>query len=138
MDEWRASSRPRRSAGSLDGRLGGRQAGDGNTVWGARDIVEPHLMAKLNAGRLATMLSADAYLEVRPGRATPPDPNLYHLSDPFDINGRKGVGLEDALLHVEGEELPDVVPAVAEHHLGHVIGAEREKIGVLGDFVGDK
>jgi hypothetical protein len=40
------------------------------------------------------------------------------------------------LLQVIGQERVDVVAAVAERHLGQVVGAEAEEVGVLGDLVG--
>ena len=66
------------------------------------------------------------------------DADLDHLADTFLVEHREGIVREQLLLEVEGQELADVVPAVAEGHLRQVVGAEREEVRVLGELVGDQ
>ncbi|KIU00899.1 hypothetical protein QU38_02765, partial [Staphylococcus aureus] len=45
--------------------------GDRHAIGRGRDIIEPGLLAKGDAGRIAAMLAADAELDVGPRRAAP-------------------------------------------------------------------
>ena len=77
---------------------------------------------------------------LRSGRVRRPalDADLDQLADALLVEHREGVGGQQLLLEVVGQELADVVAAVAERHLGQVVGPEREELGVLGDLVGDQ
>ena len=54
-----------------EGGLGGGEAGDGDAVGAARDVVQPDRLAERDRGRVAAVLAADAHLEPRPGLARP-------------------------------------------------------------------
>ena len=47
----------------------------------------------------------------------------------------KGIELVDLLVVVGIQELAGIVPAEAEGHLGQVVGAEGEELGLLGDLI---
>ena len=68
----------------------------------------------------------------------PLDADPDQLAHPLLVEHRERVGGQQLLLEVEGQELADVVAAVAERHLGQVVGAEREELGVLRDLVRDQ
>src|SRR5260221_14229793 len=90
-------------------RLGGGEAGDGDGVGGARDVVEPDLLAELDRGGIAAMLAADAELEVlaRPPAALAGD--AHELADALDIERDEGIVREDALFLIGRDEARRVV-----------------------------
>ena len=59
------------------------------------------------------------------------------LADAVGVDHLERVALEQALLQI-GRHHPalDVVAAEAERHLGQVVGAEGEELGLLGDLAG--
>ena len=61
--------------------------------------------------------------------------HFNQLADTFLIERLERVNRDDLVLDVIGQETADVVAAVAERHLGQVVGAEAEEVGVLGDFI---
>src|SRR5258708_4892732 len=67
-------------------RLRGRKPGDRHPERRARDIVEPDLMAERDRARIATMLAADADLEVAAGRASALDADPDELADAFAVD----------------------------------------------------
>lgn len=120
----------------LDGSLRRCDAGDGHAVGGAGYVVHAELGAELHGGGLAAVLAADADLEVGAGGTAFLDAHLNELADAFLVEHFEGIGLDDAVLLVELEELGSVVTREAEGHLGEVVGAEREEFGYFGDLVG--
>ena len=62
---------------------------------------------------------------------------LHQLADAVLVDRLERVALQQPLLEV-GRHHPalDVVAAEAEGHLGEVVGAEGEEVGLLGDLVG--
>src|SRR3979411_2622325 len=63
----------------------------------------------------------------------PPVPvPLHSPPPPLLVQPRDGIFREQLPLEIERQELPDVVAAVAEGHLGEVVGAEGEEVGMLG------
>ena len=94
-------------------------------------------MAVPDGERVAAVLAADADLEVGAGLAAQLHGHL-HLLDDDRVEGLEGVVRQDLVLDVlEKEPALGVVAAVAERHLGQVVGAEAEELGVLGDLVRD-
>ena len=83
------------------------------------------------------MLAADAELELGVGPPAPLGAEVHQLADAALVDRLERVALEQTLLEV-GRHHPalDVVTAEAERHLGEVVGAEREEVGLLGDLVG--
>ena len=53
----------------LDCGLSGGEAGDGNTVGRAADVVQANVVAELDTAGIAAVLAADAQTQVRVGRA---------------------------------------------------------------------
>ncbi len=72
------------------------------------------------------------------GRVCLPQLNghLHELADAVLVETGERIGLVDLLVVVGAEELAGVVAAEAEGHLGQVVGAEGEELGLLGDLVG--
>src|ERR1700723_276254 len=90
-------------------RLRGGEAGDGNAEGGARDIVEPRLLAEGDRGRIAAVLAADAELEIGPGLAAALGGDGDELANAFGVQGHERIGLEQSLDGVEAEERGSVV-----------------------------
>ena len=71
-------------------------------------------------------------------RAALLDGDPHQLADAVDVDASgTGSPAGSALDVVEQEAALGVVAGVAERHLGQVVGAEAEELGVLGDLVGD-
>ena len=75
------------------------------------------------------MLTADTNLELGLGGTTFLYTHAYKLAYAFLIEYFEGVGLDDAVLFVELEELGCVVTRETEGHLGEVVGTEAEEVG---------
>ena len=93
-------------------------------------------MAELHGGGVAALLAADAQLDVRAGLAAQLAGHLHQTAHAHLIQLGEGIGLVDLPVVVAGQELAGVVAAEAEGHLGQVVGAEGEELGLLGDVVG--
>src|ERR1700722_8387220 len=119
-------------------RLRGGEAGDGKAEGGARDIVDPRLLAEGDRGRIAAVLAADAELEIGPGLAAALGGDGDELANAFGVQGHERIGLKQSLDGVEAEERGSVVARYAERGLGEVVGAEREELRALRDFAGAK
>ena len=109
-------------------------------------------MAEVNGGRVTTVLAADADLQV--GVGSPPLLYTYphQPAHAVLIKRLEGIGFQDVkqyrialrvhfarlyAVHVLHQELAlGVIAAVAKGHLRQVIGAEGEKVSVLGDLTG--
>ncbi len=83
------------------------------------------------------MLTADAQLNLRTRAPSPLDRFFYQLPDPIPVKFHEGVGFQNFLLQVEGEELAfGIIAAEAEGGLGEVVGPEREKLGAFSQLIG--
>ena len=126
----RVGGSPATGSVPLEGRLGGGEAGDRHAEGRAGDVVQPDLVAEGDRGRVAAVLAADADLEVGPrpcGRARPPISTSWPTpSWSIDGTGRR----RGSFCDVGAEEGGDVVAAEAERHLGQVVGAEGEELGL--------
>ena len=117
--------------------LGRREAGHRHAERRAGHVVEADPLALVDRRRVAAVLAADADLEVRARRAALVHGHLHLVGDHV-VQGLERVLREDPVLDVLEEEAAlGVVAAVAERHLGQVVGAEAEELGVLGDLVRD-
>ena len=145
---WRTRERPphrtvrgvRRHAvraGRPDDGLGGGQAGDRHAERRAADVVEAGVVEQGDRLRVAAVLAAHAELEVGLGLAPEAGADAHELADAVGVDGLERVALQQALLQV-GRHHPalDVVAGEPERHLGEVVGAEAEEVGLLGDLVG--
>src|SRR5690606_31626503 len=115
-------------------RLRRRQPGDRDAVGRGADVIEAGLLAEGDARRIAAVLSADAELDVGPGRPAPLGGEGDELADALDVEADEGIAGIDALVDVGGEEVARIVPRNAESSLRQVIGSEREEPGLLGDL----
>src|SRR5437867_9440088 len=80
----RAASGP----GVADLGLGRRQPGDGDHVRRAGDVGHANSVAEVDRGRLATVLAADADLQIGPRPAPALDPDPDQLADSLLIQDR--------------------------------------------------
>src|SRR4029079_9296660 len=95
----------------------------------AAHVVETEPVAELDGLRLATVLTADAELDVGLRRTPTLDADPHQVSDAALVEGLEGILLEHAVLEIEGEELPlGVIARHAERHLRQVVRAEREEV----------
>ncbi len=130
---------PRRLRATPPGqdRLGGGQAGHRDPEGRAAHVVEPGVVEEADRLGVAAVLAADADLEVRPGGPAPLGPEADQLADAVGVDHLEGVARQQAQLEVGGHHPAlDVVAGEAERHLGQVVGAEGEEVGLLGDLAG--
>ena len=86
---------------------------------------------------VAAVLAAHAELQRRPGGPAPLGAQAHQLADAVGVDRLERVALQQPLLEVGGHHPAlDVVAAEAERHLGQVVGAEGEEVGLLGDLAG--
>ena len=62
----------------------------------------------------------------------------HELAGALLIEALERIVGENALGYVFGKELACVVAAVAKGKLGQIVGAKAEKLGLLGDLVGEE
>ena len=134
-----ASRRRRRRRASPARKRGLRrgEARERDAVGRARDVVEPERVAEGDRARLASVLAADAELELGRSAARPRSTAIrIRAPTPVDVEHLERVALDHAVLEVAREELAlGVVAREAERRLGEVVRAEGEEVGVLGDLV---
>ena len=82
------------------------------------------------------MLAADAQVQVGVGGAAQLAGHVHQLAHAGLVQLGEGIVLVDLVVVVGVQELAGVVTAEAEGHLGQVVGAEGEEVGLLGDLVG--
>ena len=118
-----------------DGRLRCRQARDRHAEGRAGNVGQADAVAELHGGRIAAVLAADAQLDVGAGLTAEIGCHLDQLADADLVEAGEGIVLVDLLVVVSAQELAGVVTGEAEGHLGQVVGAEGEELGLLGDLV---
>ena len=101
----------------------------------AGDVVEADLVAELDGGRIAAVLTADTAVEFGTGRTAELDRHLHQLADAHRVETGEGIGFVDLVRIVCGQELAGVVAREAERHLGEVVRTEAEELRFLGDVV---
>ena len=84
------------------------------------------------------MFAADSHLQLPPGLAPPLSAQAHQLAGSLLVEGLERIGLQDALVHIQGKKLAGVVPAVTEGQLRQVVGTETEELGHNGEAVGDQ
>src|SRR5690606_2852389 len=101
----------------------------------AADVIQPNLVAELDRLGIATMLAANAALELLLDATSLLDSHLDQLANAVDVDRLERVDLQDVVPEVIGQERVDVVTAVPERHLRQVIRAKAEEVGERGDLV---
>src|SRR6185437_5785934 len=125
------------AAGRLDGGAACFESGDRDAERRARHVVEPDLVAEVHGVGVAAVFAADADLQVGPGLAALFDRDPHQPADAVTVERLERRHTEDAEVHVAAEERAlDVVAGKAPAHLGEVVGAEAEELGLLGDLSG--
>src|SRR5690606_17885386 len=119
-----------------DRRLSRREPRDWHPEGAAAHVVEADLVAEVDARRVAAVLAADAELELAVHRAALLDRHGYELADTGGVERLERVLFENLAREIVGEERVDVVAAEAERHLGEVVGAEAEEVGLGRHLVG--
>src|SRR5512143_290145 len=115
-----------------------RQPRNRHTEWRAAHVVEPGLIAELDARRVAAVLAADADLKVRSGTTSPGHAHLHELPHTLLIQGLEGVLFKDIVFGIVTDELARVVTAETEGCLREVIRSEREELRLFGDLIGNE
>ena len=82
------------------------------------------------------MLAADAQADVGAGLPAQLHGHGHQLAHAGLVQMGEGIGLVDLGVVVVVQELARVIPAEAEGHLGQVVGAEGEELGLPGHLVG--
>src|SRR5437870_8590485 len=122
--------------GSSERGLRGREAREWDAVRRARHVVQAELVAERDALRLASVLAADAELELGLRAAAALDRDPHQVADAADVERLERVLLEHAVLEIRREELPlGVVTREAKRRLREIVRPEGEEIGLLGDLV---
>src|SRR5690242_15682735 len=115
-------------------RLGGGKPGDRHAERRARDVVEPDPMAESDRRRIATMLAADAELELGAHLAAALGRDLDQFADAVLVDGHERIDRQNSLGRIGAEEARRVVAANAERRLGEVVRAVGEELGGLRDL----
>ena len=80
--------------------------------------------------------AADAQVQIGAGLRPSSDAICTSLPTPTWSRLGKRIELIDLLVVVSGQELAGVVAAEAKGHLGQIVGAEGEELGLGGDLIG--
>ena len=76
------------------------------------------------------MLTADTHFQFGAGLAAFINSHLHQPANTFAVDGLEGILGQDAFFDVFHQEVAlGIIAAVAEGHLGQVIGAEGEELG---------
>ena len=75
-------------------------------------------MEELDAGGITAVFAANAQLDVGTGLLAELNSHLDEFAHAVLINACKGIALEDLLFIIVFKELPGIVAAEAESHLG--------------------
>ena len=89
----------------LYGSLSGSQTGDRNTERRAGHIVQTHVVAELDGGRVAAVLTADAQAQIRAGLAAVLGSHLNQRAYAILIQVSKRIALIDLIVVVVAQEL---------------------------------
>src|SRR6185369_10880914 len=81
------------------------QAGDRDSEGRAGDVVEAHVVAELDAVRVAAVLAADPDLEARARGAAPLDGPLHQAADTLGVDRHEWINRQDLALDVLRQEL---------------------------------
>ena len=94
-----------------------------------------HRLEEVDRFRIAPVLAADAAFQFPFYRPAAVHRLFDQLADTCDVHALERVFLQQVFLQVFGHETADIIPAVAQGHLGQIIGAETEEVGVHGNVV---
>src|SRR5229473_916857 len=117
------------------------QARDRNTERRSADVVHADLVAELHALCIATMLAADADLELGSCLAPLFDAPAHQHADALDIERLERIRQENTgflLVYVIRQEAAGVVAGETHCGLSEVIGPEREELRHFGDLSGEQ
>mmetsp|Transcript_525 Transcript_525/g.1158 ORF Transcript_525/g.1158 Transcript_525/m.1158 type:complete len:264 (+) Transcript_525:1946-2737(+) len=127
--------------------LSGSDACHTDTEGGARDVVEPQGVAELHGLPVASVLSANAALDVSPCLLASRHSHFDQLPHARLVQSLEGLESKDLhsasvcrvhTLDVQWEEGTRVVPGHPEGTLCEVVGSEGEELGVLRQGVSHK
>src|SRR6476660_5612658 len=88
-----------------------RQPCDRHAERRARDIIERELVAEGHRGWIATVLAANADLELGARLATAFDPDAHKLAHALAVDGDEGIKRNNSARHVEAEKARRVITA---------------------------
>src|SRR5438105_11895357 len=118
----------RRRLRFADGGLTRREARRLHPERRAGHVIEPDLMAELNARRVAAVLAADAEVQSVVGGLALLDRDLHQASHAWLVHGDERIGRNELALLVHPQELADVVSAEPECGRCEIVRAEREEV----------
>ncbi len=84
------------------------------------------------------MLAADTDLQRGTRLPSPLRRHLHQLSDPFAIQYRKRILLDDSIRQIRRQNLVHVVTREAPRRLRQIVRAERKEFSLLRDLIGDQ
>src|SRR2546425_8404605 len=95
----------------LDGerRLRSREPRDRDPVRRRADVAQADRVEEMHRCRVAAMLAADPDLQVGPRLAPALDADAHEIADALHVDRRARISLEDFLVLINLQELPDVV-----------------------------
>ena len=94
-------------------------------------------MAEADRTRIAALLAADADLQIRVGGTAQVDAHLHQHTDALDVEGFKGIVVEDPGVGVERQELVfRILAREGVDGLGQIVGTEGEELGQFGQIAG--
>ena len=102
----------------LDRSLGCREAGCGNPVRRATDVIQPYLVTKLHTVRIASVLTANTKLDSAAALFAFFDCNFHELPDATLIDAGKWILGEDFEFNVIRKKTAGIVAAHAKRGLG--------------------
>src|SRR5208337_3785090 len=128
ISQLRRGRRPAQALGSHN-RLRSRQPRNRYPEWRTGHVVEADLLAKRNRRRIATVLAANAKLDVWPRLPPTLHRDLDEFAHTIRIERNEGIGFENALGKIVAKERARIVAAQSISCLSEVVRAEGEEFG---------
>src|SRR5579863_3336668 len=92
-------------------------------------------MAEFHRGRIAAMFAADAYFQLRTRLPPAFDSDSHQFAHAVAIDRGKRILLQNPLRKIGGQNFVHIVAGEAKRGLREIVGAEREELGLFGDFI---
>ena len=119
-------------------RLGGREPGDGDPEGRTRHVIQAGVLEEANRPGIASVLSANADLEVRAHGAATLDAQAHEFPDALGVDADEGVGRKDSLVVVGVEKASRIVARQPIGGLRQIVGPETEKLRAFRDLAGEQ
>src|SRR4029077_11134817 len=103
--------------------------------WRTRNVIKADLVTERHRGRIAAVFAANAELELLPHFAAALGGNADQFADAVAIERYERIARQNAFGRVNAQKACRIVAADAECGLREIVGAKREELRRLGDFV---